>query len=107
MPRPWLAEKIAAGRRAAKPNTCRRCGKPVLAGPDDDIAALPAAVDPQPVDAATELLALSDGRASYNLIGGELCYRTQQWHVRYAPAGVSPHPVHLEHRCPNQQQDPA
>lgn len=99
MPRPWLAEKIAAGRREAKPNTCTTCGKPVLAGPDDDIAALPAIVDPTPVDAATELRALMAGLASYNLIGHDLCWRSQHWHVRHAPAGVSPYPVHIEHRC--------
>lgn len=98
--KPWLAAKIAAGQRSAQPDTCRRCGNPVLAGLDDDVAALQTVVDAEPVDAATELTGIIAGLASYTLTSGELNYRTLRWHVRHAPAGTGRAPVHLEHRCP-------
>lgn len=97
--KPWLAARIAAGRRAAHPAICPRCGKAVLAGADDDVAALPAVVDAGPVDAATELAGIAAGLNSYAYIGGELSYRTLRWHVRHTPAGTGPYPVHLAHQC--------
>lgn len=53
--------------RHAKPETCPRCQAVVLVGPDDDVAAIVAVVDPQPIPAADEWLALLAGRPTYTL----------------------------------------
>lgn len=52
-------------RRAAVHATCRRCGAAILHGPDADLCALTAAVDPWQLDPVAEILALLDGRATY------------------------------------------
>lgn len=97
--KPWLAERIAAGRRKAHQDRCGKCGADVLAGLDDDVAALQVVVDSTPVDAVGELSAIADGAASYALIGDELSYRTLRWHVRHSPAGTVSYPVHTTHHC--------
>lgn len=53
-------------RRAAAARLCR-CGARILAALDDDVAALPVRADPAPLDAAGELAALMQGRATFRL----------------------------------------
>ena len=48
-PQRWQADKAEASRRKARPGLCGRCGAAVLAGPDSDMAAIPAVVDAAPV----------------------------------------------------------
>lgn len=92
--KPWLADRIAVNARAARGWTCPRCGSLLLVGLDEDMCALPAAVDAEPVSPADELRALMTGRWSYDLAGHELV-RRDRWRL----AGPRRRPVHLEHRC--------
>lgn len=72
-------------KRHAQPGTCPRCHAGVLTGPDDDFAAVLATVDPQPIPAADEWLALLAGRPTYTLdargLQGVLNARTH-WAIR-------------------------
>ena len=91
---PWLAAKIRANQRQARDGTCRRCGAPLLAGLDADVCAFTVTADPAPVGPGAELRALMAGRASFDLLGGEL-HRRDRWHV----TGRRRWPVLLEHVC--------
>lgn len=102
----WLARHLAA-TGAANPDghgrdlragICRACGQPVLRGLDADRAALPATVDPHPVTAVGELLAVAGGAPTYDLWLGQ---RRAQLHRRHAAHIIGPRrrPVLAEHRC--------
>src|SRR5690606_41797950 len=48
--------------RKARATRCRRCGPPILAGPDADICGWPARVDPAPLTAPRQAAAILTGR---------------------------------------------
>lgn len=62
----WVEEKVALSRRAARPSQCARCGESVLRGLDNDQCAFVATVDPEPVTVEGELLAIAQGRWTYD-----------------------------------------
>lgn len=84
--------------RRAKEHTCV-CGATILVGLDADRAAGEARVDPTPVTALGEVMALLDGRTTYRLYAAgrlELDHRSR-WHITGASAD---HVLVLaEHRC--------
>jgi hypothetical protein len=83
--------------RSAKSTICRKCGTPVLTGPDHDIAAIVVTVDVTPVDPDTELVAVRSGIRSFtarSAKGGIQLWYRDTWHRT-----PSANPVHLEHRC--------
>ncbi len=86
-------------RRTVREHRCPQCRADVLVGYDNDVAALGAIADAQPVTYRDELLAVIAGLASYQLIGA-LLYRRDSQHL--ASAAVV---VHLEHRCPPTTED--
>lgn len=100
----WLVDRIAGEQRKAKEATCRRCGARVLRGPDRDRVSLDATVDPRPVDARGEQLALEQGRFTYDYILGRLEFRHVE-RIAMSPGGrrhqlwVLDRPVLIEHRC--------
>lgn len=102
-PQPWLAEKVETSRRAARPQPCRHCSATLLVGPDHDTCSMTARVDPDPVDQLTEVAALLTGRASYDLVRGDLHYRYPEHHH----SASRPYPVLLEHRCHPETPMPA
>lgn len=102
-----LVEELAeGGRRAAKPLDCERCGAPVLRGDDHDECALVVTVDLDPVDPVGEMVAILDGRPTFDLLKqaaqrgrktGHALYYREPWHVH----SDRPHKgtVHRAHRC--------
>lgn len=89
------------GRRA-QPRFCPTCRARILAGLDDDKAALRADVDPSPVTALGEMLAQLEGRRTYALVHNfgrlVLDYR-DAGRIAYRPAGSGRLDVLAEHRC--------
>lgn len=87
--------------RTVRAGVCRRCHAPILTGLDSDVAALPARVDPEPVDQAGELLAVLAGRATYALrragLRLELDARSS-FHMK-TPPGNGRFDVLAEHAC--------
>ena len=93
MPR-WLKAKIASTGRKATLTNCE-CGLPVLTGLDGDGCAYPAVVEPVPLTYPGELgCALSEGRTTYAVMGGEL-HRRNHHDLQMACAFT----VMAEHRC--------
>lgn len=92
---PWLAERIATSRRAARTEPCPRCGTDTLVGPDDDTCALTTRVDPTPTSLLEEVAARLTGRHSCELIHGRLHYRDEiTIHARR-----NQYPILLDHKC--------
>lgn len=93
----WLLAKAGGNLRTAGLRACR-CGAPVLAGLDADRAALTATCDLAPVDEIGELIALSQGRATYDLVGNtrqkEIEYR-YEWNIKARRR----YPVLAAHKC--------
>lgn len=93
----WLLAKQGGILRAASLGTCR-CGQPVLQGLDADRAALTATCDIAPINEIGELVALAQGRRTYDLVGGyqrkELEYR-YEWNIKKKRR----YPVLAEHKC--------
>lgn len=77
--------------------TIHRCGATVLTGLDNDLAALVARVDPEPLTALGEVQALTAGRTTYALRGQALD-RRDRWSIPGHPPSHAL-PVHAEHRC--------
>lgn len=105
----WIARQIAdrdgapLGARYAKPNLCT-CGTWTLLGLDGDALAFTARVDPTPLTAQGELVALLTSRPTYTLT------RTSQrlvlddrdpWRTAGRPAGTpgADYAVVPAHRC--------
>lgn len=80
-----------------KPHPCRRCLTEVITGFDAPRAALLATCDPAPIGILGEVLALQDGRRTYDLVAGKILRRLD-WHIRSMPASTR-HPTLAEHRC--------
>ena len=86
--------------RHAKAETCPRCRAVVLVGPDDDVAALVAVVDPDPIPAAQEWLALVAGRPTYTLHPRgpvQVLNARTHWGIRANTQPV----VYVTHECGN------
>lgn len=83
--------------RNAGIRACRKCRQACLAAIDCD--GLDAWLDPVPIHAAGELLALLDGRRTYSLHAGrEVVRRDRHW-IRAYPAGAGQRPAFAAHRC--------
>lgn len=107
----WLRDHLIASgamtesglTRRAKPRRCNRCNAVVVVGLDADVCAFEVRVDPQPLNAAGELLALLEGRRTLTLHGaasGRMLDPRWPEHIRTAPAGTTPREDALrEHRC--------
>lgn len=102
---PYEARRDAAIARAASAKECA-CGAPVLVGLDEDVMALTATVDPEPLRPAEELLAMAEGRWVYRIRehdGRRELHRRDGWQIRGEPAKPDgrPRPVIIvrEHRC--------
>lgn len=89
--------------RAARARHCRRCGRTTLRGLDADRAALAVTVDPTPVNALGEFLALSAGRITYDLewrAGRYELSPREPAHIRAAPARLrARRQVVVSHSC--------
>lgn len=100
----WLIDQIALRRRQAVTTTCGRCRHPVLAGLNDDVAAVGVAVDAPPISATAAALAhatgapsATDGSVVHTVIHGEL-HRLDGYGI--ATAIRHHRPLHLIHACP-------
>lgn len=88
--------------RAVRATACRKCHAHTLTGLDGDLCAGVARVDPEPIDAIGEALALLTGRRTYCLHNSGDRYELQlrdQWKITGAPAGTRPYDVVAEHTC--------
>ncbi|MFB7219371.1 hypothetical protein [Streptomyces sp. NPDC056227] len=100
---PGIAAKLAASADHAKPSTCPQCGTDVLLARAGRVAALDVIADAEPIDTATEIRALLDGRLTWHLVTGALGTRRITWRTRtQIRAGPSRHPVIADHTCPPQ-----
>lgn len=97
----WLTELINERSDHARTTTCTHCGAPVLRARAGRVAALDVVADPEPIDAATEILARLEGRLTWRLtttaLGGQ--------RILWRNPGFVPHakyPVIADHRCPPQ-----
>lgn len=101
----WLArhlEAIGAANpdgygRTVRAGICRRCGSSVLRGLDNDRAALPATVDPTPISAIGEVVAILAGAATYDITLGSRraeLHRRNRWHIPRRD-----NPVLADHHC--------
>lgn len=80
-------------RRRYVQTTCRTCGQPVIAGPDNDACGIDATCDRTALSRAGELLAVISGRTTYQDDGTRL-HRRDRWRIHTsAPRVVA------EHRC--------
>lgn len=96
----FQGRRVAAALRAATRTECASCGASVLVGDDDDRTPLRVTVDAEPVSRLLEVVALVEGRASYDLLpsagGGDLWHR----YPHHTMSAEEPrYPIHLEHRC--------
>ncbi|HEU4544479.1 MAG TPA: hypothetical protein VFR23_25335 [Jiangellaceae bacterium] len=91
----WNTDGIG---RALRARQCT-CGARVLSGLDADRAALPAAVEPSPVDPAGELLALMQNRRTFRIryFGRWEIDRRSSFDIAAQPAGKVD--VLIEHEC--------
>lgn len=89
--------------RRARATWCRRCGGPIMSGLDDDRCAVVAHVDPAPLDARGELLALLAGHATFDLAWRGVRYeidRRSDFEIRGWPPRSRPNvDVVREHVC--------
>lgn len=94
----WLLARSGGQLRTAGITQCPRCSAPVLRGLDAEKCALPVRVDVSSVDEMGEAIALLQGRATYDLVGGaqkkELEHR-YEWHIR----NPRRYPVLAAHQC--------
>lgn len=94
---PGIQARIDTSADMAREATCPRCAAPVLrATRVGRVAALPAVVDPEPIDAIEETRVRATGRLTWRLIAGtRLAWRDPRL-IPHDRAG----PVHAEHHCP-------
>jgi hypothetical protein len=106
----WLARAIAdrdgapLGARHAKPNLCARCSSWTLLGLDGDVLAHTARVDPTPLSAQGELVALLTSRRTWTLTrtGRHLALDDRDpWRTAGRPPGArnATYAVLPQHRC--------
>lgn len=90
--------------RNAEPESCPRCARPTLVGPDDDTAALTVRADPNPLTPLAEATALAEGQATYALrrVAGRIqLTRRDPWAI----AARSADSIHViaDHECDTSQ----
>lgn len=90
-----MTARILLGRRRAQATICGRCGAPTITGPDDDRAALIAAVDPDVLTRTGELLAVVAGWATYEHDRDGGLWKRDPRRLRSSATGH----VHPSHRC--------
>lgn len=90
-----MSARILPGRRRAQATICGRCGAATITGPDDDRAALVAAVDPDILTRTGELLAVIAGWATYEHDRDGGLWRRDPRRLRSTAAEH----VHPSHRC--------
>lgn len=106
----WLRTHLDTTRGAvtdwARPTRCLHCRRPVIEGLDAKILAFTATCDPWPLDPTGELLALLDGRTTYELVaegGRRRLYRRPPQRIAAAPPGQRSHAGRFDtlatHRC--------
>lgn len=118
----WLAQHLvdsgamtAEGvTRRARGRTCRKCRAPILAGLDGDSCAQSVEVDPTPLTAIGEAMALLGGRGTWQLVrrgggrdGHELIRRDRDL-IRSWPAGLTEgraYDVLPRHKCRDNSLD--
>jgi hypothetical protein len=95
----WNSDGVS---RRARATFCRKCGAVVLRGLDFEPAGAAVSVDPTPLDAFGEAMALLHDRRTYWLAWrGDRYEINPRWpeHIRGEPAGTGRHDVLAEHRC--------
>ncbi|WP_328920678.1 hypothetical protein OG911_28155 [Streptomyces sp. NBC_00208] len=98
---PGIAAKLAAAADHATSGTCPQCGAAVLTARAGRVAALDVIADAEPIDTASEIRALLEGRLTWHLVTGALGTRRITWRTRtQIRAGPSRHPVIADHACP-------
>lgn len=89
--------------RIARAALCPRCGAAVMVGDDADRMAARAQVDPVPLDARGELVALLQGRSTYTLRYGAqgyaIDYRAAVDIQGGPPGAYTDRDVVADHRC--------
>lgn len=90
--------------RRARLRPCRRCGADTLVGLDADQCAFERHVDPEPLSALGEVLAVLEGRKTFNLARQGVGYVLHPRPSRYIaanPAGIDKgvEDVLRQHRC--------
>lgn len=106
----WLSRWLTAlGRantdhiyRALKSRHCAACHRPVLAGLDSDVAALPVLTDPAPITTRAELAALALGLDTYALRrhpAGWVIDRREPRYIQRQPADSVSYRVLAAHDC--------
>ena len=99
----WLADQLIADgvmdtarvTKTAKPRTCHQCGTSILAA-IDDIVAHRINLDPAPINALGEAIAILTGRTTYGIFYGEPTQRDSA-EITYRPANVRP--IYAAHHC--------
>lgn len=106
----WLVASLSARglhdadgiRRSARLARCDECHRPVLAGLDDDVAAMPVQCEPHEIDLQGETLALLLGLRTYTLTR-RIQARGLGWNLdlrdRWAIAKGQRTPLLAQHRC--------
>lgn len=83
--------------RKAKPRTCPRCRQQCIAG--ININGRDTWLNPEPINAATELQLLLNDQTTYSIWAGtQIVPRNQHW-IRAYPPGDPHRPTHQAHHC--------
>lgn len=83
--------------RQARQRPCPRCRNPAIAG--ININGKDTWLDPQPIDAPTELRLLLDGQTTYSIHAQrDIVPRDKHW-IRAYPPGHPHRPTHQQHHC--------
>lgn len=99
-----VAELVEAGLRTVKTYKCK-CGADCLRGDDDDRISITATVDIEPIDQFEEMLAVIDGRMTFDIQpakgksakpGTFVLNWRDHWTIA---AGKCRYPVLVEHQC--------
>jgi hypothetical protein len=97
------ANSVDGFARSARSTSCRQCGRPVMAGLDDDMCALSVVVDTYPLSAAGEVVALMSGRRTYSLTWAGGRYeidRRDEYRIDGNPPGARANvDVVVNHEC--------
>jgi len=99
----WLVDKLiddgvmdkARVTRTARPRTCPHCHRATLAALDE-ITTARVDLDPAPINAIGEAVAILSGRATYGIFYGEPTERDGR-EITYRPADIRP--IYATHRC--------
>ncbi len=107
----WLQQRLGkpSRRRGAKGTKCIKCFQSILVGMSEDVAAFMALVDPVALAPLGEMLALIDGRKTYQLgkyDEGLALWQRDRWQIAGHPA--SPDWIILtDHKCESTAKFPS